>query len=311
MAIGSGCHCRSSFQWWLFLPSLKLKLYLGCTGSTHTLLFSCSRGKLSQKCKKTQQTSVVEIELRTRSIEERPAPALPATRATTTYSFTAHPSTAHPTPNRDSQGYLIPTDERMESTAQSTSNEAPRSSGLYSYAYQHMVARIMAFLSIQRRGRVVTTRAEVHQHGCRRQNPLGRRRPSSDPTSRVFSARDTSASTRDSSAFTLNSSAFTRDSSTFSRDSSASTRNSLVSASDSSASTQLFPPHPQEMSSHTDSDYLEGLGTDETPNGSVYERLDDARRIGSVNERLDDAQRIGSVNERLDDREIMTMLSNV
>ena len=287
---------------------------------------------------------MVEIELRPRSMEERPAPALPPSRATTTYSFTAHPSTTRPTPNRDSQGYLIPMDEPTESTAQSTSNEAPHSSGLYSYAYQHMVARIMAFLSIQRRGRVVTTRAEIHHHGRRRQSPRARR-PSSDPTSRVWSARDSSASVQDSVPFT-------RDSSASAADPSASTRNSLVSARDfsasardTSASTRLFPPemsgiqrpHPQEMSSQTDSDYLEGLGTDETPNGSVYERiddarrigsvkerlddelglgsvnerLDDARRIGSVHERLDDTRRIGSVNDRIDDREIMTMLSNV
>ena len=274
---------------------------------------------------------MVEIELQTRPIEERPAPALPPSRATTTYSFTANPPTTHPISNRDSQGYLIPTDEPAESTTQSTSNEAPRSSGLYSYAYQHMVARIMAFLSIQRRGRVVTTRAEVHHHGRRRQRPHARRRPSSDPTSRVWSARDTSASTRDSSVSV--------------QDSVPSTRNSLASARDSSASTRLFTPemsgiqrpHPQEISSQTDSDYLEGLGTDEIPNGSVYdriddarrissvhersdgarrigsvnERLDDARRIGSVHERLDDDRRIGSVNERLDDRAIVTMLSNV
>ena len=238
---------------------------------------------------------MVEIELQSRSIEERPAPALPPSRATTTYSFTAHPSTTRPTPNRDSQGYLIPMPEPTESTGQSTSNEAPCSSGLYSYAYQHMVARIMAFLSIQRRGRVVTTRAEVHHHGCRCQRPRARRRPSSDPTSRVWSARDTSTSTRDSSVSV--------------QDCVPSTRNSFASARDSSASTRLFlpdasgiqRPQPQEISSQTDSDYLEGLGIAETPNGSIYERLGNARRIGSVNERLDDARRIGSVTERLDD----------
>ena len=151
----------------------------------------------------------------------------------------------------------------------------------------------MAFLSIQRRGRVVTTRAEVHHHGRRCQRPHARRRPSSDPTSRVWSARDTSTSTRDFSV----------------QDCVPSTRNSLASARDSSTSTRLFPPdasgiqspQPQEISSQTDSDYLEGLGIDETPNGSIYERLGDARRIGSVNEQLDDARRIGSVTERLDD----------
>ena len=119
-----------------------------CLHSFHTLIFFCSRSKLSQSCKKTQQTSVVEIELQTRSIEERPAPALPPSRATTTYSFTAHPPTTRPTPNRDSQGYLIPMPEPTEFTAQSTSNEAPSSSGLYSYAYQHMVARIMAYAGL-------------------------------------------------------------------------------------------------------------------------------------------------------------------
>ena len=143
----------------------------------------------------------------------------------------------------------------------------------------HMVARIMAFLSIQRRGRVVTTRAEIHHHGRRCQRPCARRRPSSDPTSRLGSARDSV------------------------QDSVSSTRNSLASARDSSASTRLFPPEAsgvqrQEISSQTDSDYLEGLGTDETPNGSMQERIDDARRIGSV-------------NDRIDDREIITMLSNV
>ena len=60
---------------------------------------------------------------------------------------------------------------------------------IYSYAYDHMVARIMEFLSIQRRGRLVTTRAESHHS---HQRPCARRRPMSDPISRFSNTRSSS-----------------------------------------------------------------------------------------------------------------------
>ena len=109
---------------------------------------------------------------------------------------------------------------------------------------------------MQRRGRVVTTRAEVHHNRGRRQNPRARR-PSSDPVSRVWSARDSSTSNRDSSAFIRDSSAW------------------------------LFPTEEsnvesREISSRSDSDYLEGLGTDEPQIESVYERIDDTEIVTKV-----------------------------
>ena len=157
----------------------------------------------------------------------------------------------------------MPVAEPTESTTESASSEAPHYAGLYSYAYQHMVARIMEFLNMQRRGRVVTTRAEVHHNRGRRQNPRPRR-PSSDPISRVWSAGDSSASNRDSSASI--------------RD---------TDARDSSASAWLFPTEDsnvesREISSRPDSDYLEGLGTDEPQIESVYERIDDTEIVTKV-----------------------------
>ena len=226
---------------------------------------------LSQICKKAQQTSAVEIELQPLPIEDRPAPALPPNRVTT-HSSTTHspptqsstarsshsttqPSTIHPsaslcTPARDSQGYLLPSNEQTDSRAESGSSETGRCSGIYSYAYQHMVARIMAFRMLQCRGRLGATSAQVHRHHRRQRPPA--RRPSSDPTSRFFNVQDSSGSTQDSS--------------------SSSTR------------------HPQSgvrrefmvTSSSADSDYLEPLPIDDTQHGPVYERIDDSEIVMMV-----------------------------
>ena len=198
-----------------------------------------------------QQTSTGEIELHPLPIEDRPAPALPprAEQSPTNHPSTTHPSAAHPTTTRssaanpstssarESQGYLVPKDEPPES-AESASPET-RCSGIYSYAYQHMVARIMAFRMLQRRGRLGATSAQIHRH--RRQRPPARR-PSSDPTSQFWNVQNSSGSTPDSSA---------------------SIQDILSSNQETSA---------------PDSDYLEplgtGTGTNDTRHGS-YERIDD------------------------------------
>ena len=49
------------------------------------------------------------------------------------------------TDNRNSEGYLLPVDELTRPTAPS------RSSGVYSYAYDHMRDRVIAFLSVHLR----------------------------------------------------------------------------------------------------------------------------------------------------------------
>ena len=196
-------------------------------------------------------------------MEDRPAPALPPSRVNN-QSSTTHPSptqsstarsshstaqlsttqssAGHCTSARDSQGYLLPSDEQADSTAESGSPETGRCSGIYSYAYQHMVARIMAFRMLQRRGRLGAASAQIHRHHRRQRPPA--RRPSSDPTSRFWNLQDSSGSTQDSSSSTrLPQSGVRRE----------------------------FA----ETSSSADSDYLEPLQIDGIQQGPVYERIDD------------------------------------
>ena len=108
----------------------------------------------------SQNVVVVEIEPQPPEIQDRPAPALPSynrftAHQSTTQSSTTNPSATHSSPSqcpqaRDSEDYLIPMPERTESAT-----------SIYSYVYEHMVARIMAFVSLQRRGGLVTTSARV------------------------------------------------------------------------------------------------------------------------------------------------------
>ena len=202
------------------------------------------------------QNFVIQIEPRPQEMQDRPAPALPANRfsphQSTTQSSTAHPSATHSTATQFPQAqepeeYLIPL--QTQSTA-----------SIYSYAYDHMVARIMHFLSLQHRGRLVTTTAEIHHH--QPQNAHAERN------------------------------------SVLTQESVASTRNSSVAAQDSLASNQLFLPeesgvqmqHNHETSSNTDSDYLEGFKTpNETPNG-LFEQIDGCQRISSVSEGTDNRE---------------------
>ena len=134
------------------------------------------------------QNFVLEIEPQPQEIQDRPAPALPSynrftAHQSTTQSSTTHPSATHSSPTqflqaRDSEEYLIPMPERTESAT-----------SIYSYVYEHMVARIMAFVSLQRRGGLVTTRAEIHHP---HQRPRRTRRPMSDPMSRFWNTRSSS-----------------------------------------------------------------------------------------------------------------------
>ena len=208
----------------------------------------------------------MEIELQPLPIEERPAPALPPSRAnnqsstarsshSTTQPSTIQPSAGHYSPARDSQGYLLPVNEQTGSRAESGSPESSRCSGVYSYAYQHMVARIMEFRMLQCRGRLGVNSAQIHRQNQRQRPPA--RRPSSDPTSRFWNVQDSSGSTRDSSA---------------------SVRENL----ETSASTRLFPANMSD--SRSDSDYQEHVGTetDDTRQGPVYERIDDREIVMMV-----------------------------
>ena len=228
-----------------------------------------SRSTLSQICKKAQQTSVVEIELEPLSIEDRPAPALPPSRAnnqsSTTHPFPTQSSTArssHSTSQlsttqssaghctaRDSKGYLLPSNEQADSRAESGSPETGRCSGIYSYAYQHMVARIMAFRMLQRRGRLGAASAQIHRHHRRQRPPA--RRPSSDPTPRFWNVQDSSGSTQDSSSST--------------RLPQSGVRREFAETSSSAAS-----------------DYLEPSPRDDTQHGSVYEQIDDREIVMMV-----------------------------
>ena len=123
---------------------------------------------------------VVEIEAQPEEIQDRPAPALPPHNRFTVHqsiaqSSTTDPSATHSSPTQflqvqDSEEYLIPMPERTESAT-----------SIYSYVYEHMVARIMAFVCLQRRGGLVTIRAEIHHP---HQRPRRTRRPMSDPMSR-------------------------------------------------------------------------------------------------------------------------------
>ena len=70
------------------------------------------------------------------------------------------------TDNRNSEGYLLPVDEPARPTAPS------RSSGVYSYAYDHMRDRFIAFLSVHLR--------HIQDLYARR-NPGSSSRPSSVP----------------------------------------------------------------------------------------------------------------------------------
>ena len=77
-----------------------------------------------------------------------------------------------------------------------TASEAPRSSpSIYSYTYEHMVARIMAFQLLQQRVREGNTEAENRRSQWQRPRA---RRPSYDSASGLGSAGDSSASSANS-----------------------------------------------------------------------------------------------------------------
>ena len=190
--------------------------------------FRCN--KLSQNCRKDQQTSVIEIALQRQAMEDRPAPAILSSRLTspTTFSTVAEPA--------ESSSY----------------------SGAYSRPYQHMGQRIMAFLSLQRRGMpapYVTRLSSV---------PMGVLRQSQEMSDYL--------EPRGSSDFlepVINNNR----------------QNEVSDTRSDMLYERIYETHmveqsglqdeSQEISSYSDSDYLNPVETHDNQNGPLYEEIDD------------------------------------